>query len=84
MSLRKSPTLTPAQLTANRRNAQKFTGSRPARAKTESRMNGLGKGTRSPFYRDHLQAMFFAPPCQVEQTARGVAFAGSGISPLKS
>ena len=70
MSLCKSPTLTPALLAANRRNAQKFTGPRAAQAKTESRMNGLGKGTRSPFYRDLLQAMFFAPPCRVEQTAR--------------
>jgi hypothetical protein len=70
MSLRKSPTLTPALLAANRGNAQKSTGPRTARGKARSRRNGLRKGTRSPFYRDLLQALFYAPPCRVKETAR--------------
>jgi len=44
MSLRKSPTMTPARLDADRRNAQKLTGPRAARGKAQVRMNGL----RSP------------------------------------
>ena len=47
MSLRKSPTLTPARIEANRRNAQKSTGPRTARGKGQSRMNSLRTGERS-------------------------------------
>jgi hypothetical protein len=70
MSLRKSPTLTPALLAANRRNAQKSTGPRMAGGKARSRLNSLRKGTRSPLYRDLMEAMFYAPPGRVAQTAR--------------
>jgi hypothetical protein len=70
MSLRKSPTLTPARLEANRRNARKSTGPRTAWGKTWSRMNGLRSGSRSRFYRDLWLALFYAPPCAVERTAR--------------
>jgi hypothetical protein len=49
MSLRKSPTMTPARLEANRRNAQKSTGPRTARGKAQSRMSGLKHGGRSSF-----------------------------------
>jgi hypothetical protein len=70
MSLRKSPTLTPALLAANRRNAQKSTGPRMAGGKARSRLNSLRKGTRSPLYRNLMEAMFYAPPGRVAQTAR--------------
>ena len=51
MSLRKSPTLTPARLEANRRNAQKSTGPRTARGKSQSRMNSLRTGGHFALYR---------------------------------
>jgi hypothetical protein len=57
MPLRKSFTLTPARIEANRRNAQKSTGPRTARGKVQSRMNGLRDGGRSPLYRDLSQAI---------------------------
>jgi hypothetical protein len=41
VSLRKSPTLTPALLAACRRNAQKSTGPRTAQGKANTRMNAL-------------------------------------------
>ena len=77
MSLRKSPTLTPAFLEANRRNAQKSTGPRTAGGKARWRWNGLRKGRRSPFYRNLLEALFYAPPCRVEQTARLILSPGA-------
>ena len=82
MSLRKSPTLTPALLEANRRNAQKSTGPRTGRGKARSRWNGLRKGRRSPFYRELLQALFYAPPCRVEQTARLILSPATASHPL--
>jgi hypothetical protein len=48
VSLRKSPTLTPALLAANRRNAKKSTGPRTARGKAWSRLNSLRHGCHSP------------------------------------
>ena len=48
MSLRKSPTLTPARIEANRRNAEQSTGPRTARGKAQSRMNSLRRGWSSP------------------------------------
>jgi hypothetical protein len=70
MPLRKSPTLTPALLAANRRNAQKSTGPRTAGGKARARRNSLRKGTRSPYYRDLLTAMLYAPPYRVKETAQ--------------
>jgi len=72
MPLRKSPTLTPARLEANRRNAQKSTGPRSARGKARSRLNGLKTGWRSRAYRDLTTALMEAPPCAVDRTARQV------------
>ena len=72
MSLRKSPTLTPALLAANRRNAQKSTGPRTLRGKAQSRMNSLRTGGCSPFHRKFLQLMLRAPPCSVDHTAQAV------------
>ncbi len=44
MSLRKSPTLTPALVASNRRNAKKSTGPRTARGKAWLPLNRLGDG----------------------------------------
>jgi hypothetical protein len=70
MSLRKSPTMTPVRLEANRRNAQKSTGPRTARGKAQSRMNSLRTGARSCFYRNLWLTLLDAPPCAVDRTAR--------------
>ena len=72
MSLRKSPTMTPARLEANRRNAQKSTGPRTARGKAQSRLNRLTTGQRSPLKRRLLLAFLNAAPCTVEATARAL------------
>jgi hypothetical protein len=72
MSLRKSATLTPARIEANRRNAQKSTGPRTARGKAYSRLNRLKSGGYSPAYRKLLRALLEAPPCAVEETAQDV------------
>ena len=72
MSLRKSPTLTPARIEANRRNAQKTTGPRTARGKASSRLNRLKTGGYSPAYGNLLRVLLEAPPCAVEETARAV------------
>src|SRR5208283_6239244 len=48
MSLRKSPTLTPAPLDSHQCNPKKSTGSRTARARAWSRLNPLRDGWRSP------------------------------------
>ncbi len=72
MSLRKSPTLTPARIEANRRNAKKSTGPRTAQGKSQSRMNGLSTGLHSSFYYDFVMAMVEAPPNSVDKTAAAV------------
>ena len=82
MSLRKSPTMTPAMLEANRRNAQRSTGPRTERGKRQSRMNGLRKGGRSPMYRDLLLALHYAPPGAIEETARAVLTSEQAAHPL--
>ena len=72
MALRKSPTMTPARIEANRRSAQKSTGPRTARGKARSRLNGLRTGNYSPTYRNLLIALLEAPPCAVEATTRAI------------
>ena len=67
MSLRKPPTLTPARIAANRRNARKSTGPRTAQGKARSRLNGLRDGWRSPTYRALFRALAYAPPCSVNR-----------------
>ena len=69
MSLRKSPTMTPARLEANRRNARKSTGPRTAQGKSQSRLNSLREGNRSALRRDAVLAFLEAPPCSVEDVA---------------
>ena len=72
MSLRKSPTLTPALLASNRRNARKSTGPRTARGKAWSRLNSLREGWRSPDYIKFLVALIDAPPGRVGVTAKAL------------
>jgi hypothetical protein len=62
MSLRKSPTLTPGLLAANRRNARKSTGPLTARGKAQVRFNALKEGGRSRHYQNLRIAFLFAPP----------------------
>jgi hypothetical protein len=81
MALRKNP-MSPARLKANRRNAQKSTGPRTARGKSQSRLNGLRSGGRSRLYGDLLLALADAPPCAVAQTARTALTPAQAAHPL--
>lgn len=72
MSLRKSPTMTPAGLDANRRNAQKSTGPRTARGKAQTSMNGLKTGRRSSRHRELIIALLNAGPGATESAAQAV------------
>ena len=72
MPLRKSPTLTPALMAANRRNANKSTGPRTALGKAWSRLNRLRHGMRSPECINFFETLFNAPPCQVGATAQAL------------
>jgi hypothetical protein len=72
MSLRKSPTMTPARLEANRRNSKKSTGPRTVRGKAQSKMNSLRTGDRSAHYRNFILLMLMAPPCSVGRVAQGL------------
>ena len=82
MSLRKSPTMTPARLEANRRNAQKSTGPRTARGKAQSRMNSLRTGSRSRFLADLCQTLLNARPCTVDQTAQTILTPEQAAHPM--
>jgi hypothetical protein len=72
MSLRKSPTMTPARLAANRLNALNSTGPRTARGKAQSRMNALRSGVSSLFMLNLVNTLLAAPPCAFEQTVAAV------------
>jgi hypothetical protein len=78
MSLRKPPSLTPARLAANRRNAQRSTGPRTARGKARSRWNGLRHGGRSQSYDELWRVILEAPPGEMEKA--GSAY----LSPLEA
>jgi hypothetical protein len=69
MSLRKSPTRTPAFLEAIRRNAQQSTGPWTVRGKAQSCLNRLKTGERSRVYRRLWWGLLHAPPCAIERTA---------------
>jgi hypothetical protein len=69
MSLRKSPTMTPARLAANRQNALKSTGPRTAQGKAQSRLNALRSGVSSPIYLGMVDAFLDALPNTFERTA---------------
>jgi hypothetical protein len=62
MSLRKSPTMTPVRLEANRCYAKKSTGPRTADGKARSRMNGLKCGDRSSEFRGLFDASAYDEP----------------------
>jgi len=82
MSLRKPPTLTPARIEANRRNARKSTGPRTARGKGQSRMNSLRTGIRSRFMLNLYLTLLDAPPCAVERVARTILTPEQAMHPL--
>ena len=81
MSLRKSPTLTPALLAANRRNARKSTGPRTRRGKAWSQLNRLKEGWRSREYTDFLKALIDAPPGRVGAVASAMLEAKEVVHP---
>jgi hypothetical protein len=77
MSLRKSPTLTPALLAAIRQNSKKSTGPRTARGKAWSRQNSLRHGARSQEVWDLISALFNAPPGPARVAAMAQAILAS-------
>jgi hypothetical protein len=77
MSLRKSPTLTPALLAAIRQNSKKSTGPRTARGKARSRLNSLRHGGRSQEIWDLMNALFYAPPGPAQVAAMAQAILAS-------
>ncbi len=82
MSLRKSPTLTPALLASNRCNAKKSTGPRTARGKAFLRLSRFRHGHRSPEYISFVKALADAPLGQVARTARTL-FSSHLVFPAK-
>ena len=82
VSLRKSPTLTPARLEANRRNAKKSTGPRTARGKAHSSLNSLRTGTRSAVYQNFFELMLDAPPCKVHLVAQALLSPAQAAHPV--
>jgi len=78
MSLRKPPTLTPARLAANRRNARKSSGPRTA----WSRLNGLRTGSRSLAYGALLRTLLEAPPSAIGRVAAGMLTPEQASHPL--
>ena len=81
MSLRKSPTLTPALLESNRRNAKKFTGPRTARGKAWTRLNHLRHGRRSAQYIRLVKALSNAPPGRMGAAAQALLASQPALHP---
>ena len=82
MSLRKPPTMTPARLAANRRNALRSTGPRTAAGKAWSRLNGLRSGARSKTYNRLWKALAWAPPFDIRRVAAKVLTPQEASHPL--
>ena len=82
MSLRKSPTLTPALLAANRQNAKQSTGPRTARGKAWSRLNRMRHGARSKEFINFCEALYYAPPGRVEVTAQALLASKPVLHPV--
>src|ERR1700723_1530640 len=82
MSLRKSPTLTPALLAANRRNALKSTGPRTACGKAWSRLNHLRSGGYPRECLNLLSELMEAPPGCVGLTAEALLTCKLAVHPL--
>ena len=72
MPLRKSPTMTPRRLAANRASAQHSTGPKTAQGKARSRLNGLRNGRRSPDYQRLQEALMYAPPGKTDAVAASI------------
>ena len=82
MSLRRSPTLTPALLAANRNNAKKSTGPRTARGKASVRWNGLRNGNSCPEYLNFFTALLNASPQMMGGVARALSGSNLRLHPL--
>jgi len=82
VSLRKSPTLTPALVASNCRNARKSTGPRTARGKAWSRLNRFRHGMRSPEYINFFRAVHDAPLGEVGMAADTLLSSQQVIHPL--
>jgi hypothetical protein len=82
MALRKSPTLTPALLAANRQNSKRSTGPRTARGKAWSRLNRMRHGARSPEYLSFLKALLDAPGGRVAETAQALLNSKPVVHPV--
>ena len=82
MSLRKSPTLTPARLEANRGNSRKSTGPRTALGKSQSSLNSLRTGARSAVHQNFFELMLDAPPCKVHLVAQALLTPAQAAHPL--
>ncbi|MGA2985456.1 MAG: hypothetical protein ABSG32_16715 [Terriglobia bacterium] len=82
MSLRKSPTLTPALLASNRANAKKSTGPRTAPGKAWSRLNHLRNGTRSAEFISFVNILLDAPPGRVDLMAQALLASTPARHPL--
>jgi hypothetical protein len=82
VSLRKSPTLTPALLESNRRNARKSTGPRTARGKAWTGLNHLRHGARSAEYLGLIEALFHAPPGRMGATAEALLASKKAVPPM--
>jgi hypothetical protein len=82
MSLRKSPTLTPALLASNRQNAKQSTGPRTARGKAWSRLNRMRHGARSPEFINFLKALFDAPDGRMAATAQALLASKPVLHPV--
>jgi hypothetical protein len=82
MSLRKSPTLTPARLEANRHNAGKSTGPLTARSKSQSGLNSLRTGNRSAQHQNFMELMLNAPPCKVHLMAQALLTPARAARPV--
>jgi hypothetical protein len=72
MPLRKSPTITPQRLAANRANAQHSTGPTSFEGKSRSRFNALRTGRRSKTYQRLAEALSFSDPPRLHETAAAV------------
>jgi hypothetical protein len=82
VSLRKSPTRTPALLAANRRNAQKSTGPRTRSGKAWSRLNPLKEGRQSREHVNFITALMNARPGRVGAVANALLSAQEVHHPL--
>jgi hypothetical protein len=82
MSPCKSPTLAPARIEANRRNAKKSTGPRTARGKSQSQINSLRTGGRSALHQNFFLLLLDAPPCSVDRVARALRTPEQAAHPM--